>query len=112
MHEFIQAGYPVAQVTQLNRVRKFQQVVFLSCVLGALGKHLEKRYLLQRPANCKWSTLKYPMEKPPRKEFVLWREALRQIAPECGILDRLGDHLHKGYTIWEWRIDLANGRLT
>ena len=112
MHEFIQAGYPAAQLARLNRVRKFQQVVFLSCVLGASGKHLEKKYLLQRPANCKWSTLKYPTEKPPRKDFVLWKEALRQIVPECGIQDRLGDHLHKGYKIWEWRVDRANGRLT
>ena len=112
MKEFIRAGYSSTQLVRLNRVRKFQQVVFLSCVLGASGKQLEKRYLLRRPAGCKWSTLDFPVEKPPRKDFHLWADALRQIVPECGIPDRLGDFAHRGYKIWEWRVDHANGRLT
>ena len=112
MKEFIRAGYSSTQLVRLNRVRKFQQVVFLSCVLGASGKQLEKRYLLRRPAGCKWSTLDFPVEKPPRKDFRLWADALRQIVPECGIPDRLGDFAHRGYKIWEWRVDHANGCLT
>jgi len=36
---------------------------------------------------------------------------LRQIVPECGIPDRLGNYEHIGYKIWEWRVDHVNGRL-
>ena len=45
---FREAGFAVAELKRLNRVRLHQQVLFLSCVLGASGKHLDTKYLKKR----------------------------------------------------------------
>ena len=88
-----------------------QQVLFLSCVLGASGKTLDLKYLKKSEAGEKWSTLNFPNEQPPPKDFCLWEKALRQIVPAEGIMDRLGNFQHKGYKIWPWRYDSENARL-
>ena len=63
------------------QVRLFMQVLFLSDVLGASGKNLDAKYLRRRREDECWSNIKFPREKPPRKDFVLWEEALLQVAP-------------------------------
>ena len=45
--------------------------------------------MTKRNPEEKWSTLRFPKEKPPNKDFKLWRMALRQIVPAGGIPDRL-----------------------
>jgi hypothetical protein len=66
MLEFAKLGYDLPTLVRLNQVRLYQQVVFLSCVLGASGKELDEKYLYKRPSNQKWSTLGFPNESPPR----------------------------------------------
>ena len=111
MQIFEDEGYTLIELARLNRVRLHQQVVFLSCILGASGKDLDSKYLDRRPDTTNWSELNFPKEKPPRKDFQLWREALHHIAPPVGIQDRLGAFLHSGYKIWDWRIDAAGERI-
>ena len=41
MQRFLELGFSAAQLVILNRVRFHQQVVFLSCVLNALGSDLD-----------------------------------------------------------------------
>ena len=53
----------------------------------------------------------YPKEKPPRRDFILWEEAIRQIVPAGGIQDRLGNFNHIGFKKWEWCYDEDNNRL-
>ena len=65
------------------------QVLFLSDVLGANGKTLDPKYLKKRPEGENWSTIKFPQERPPRKDFKLWKEALLQIAPAGSVNDRI-----------------------
>ncbi len=48
MARFIAAGYGGEDLLTLNRVRKHQQVLFLSDILGASGGLLDKRYLEMR----------------------------------------------------------------
>ncbi len=48
MARFIAAGYEGEELLTLNRVRKHQQVLFLSDILGASGGSLDKRYLEKR----------------------------------------------------------------
>ena len=96
---------------RLNRVHVHQQVLFLSCVLGASEKSLDKNNMTKQKPAEKWSTLRFPKEKPPKKKFQLWRMALRQIVPAGGIPDRLGRLTHNGYKIWNWRWDLEGRRL-
>ena len=76
---------------RLNRVRVHQQVLFMSSVLGASGKSLDKKYMTKHKLEEKWYTLRFPKENPPKKDFQLWRMALRQIVLARGIPDRLGD---------------------
>ncbi len=45
MARFIDAGYKGEDLLTLNRVRKHQQVLILSDILGASGGSLDKRYL-------------------------------------------------------------------
>jgi hypothetical protein len=111
MQRFLEQGYSTAQLLTLNRVRKHQQVIFLSCVLNALGSDLDGRYLHRRPDGQKWSELKFPKEHPSPSDFRLWREALGQIIPPGGVSVRLGRCLHIGYKIWDWRVCREEGYL-
>ena len=58
------------ELCRLNRVRLHQQVLFLSCVLGASGKMLDTRYLRKRKEGELWSKVKFPVEKPPNNQAV------------------------------------------
>ena len=72
---------------------------------------MDKNHMTKRKPGEKWSTLRFPKEKPPNKDFQLWRMALRQIVPAGGIPDRLERLTHNGYKIWNWRWDLERKRL-
>ena len=102
--EFERIGYGESVLDRLERVRCHQQVVFLSEVVGPSGRSLDERYLRPRPEGETWSTLKFPVEKPPAKDFRLWATALRQIVPNGGLRTHLGRFLHAGYKQWEWRL--------
>ena len=48
MSRFITRGYTANDLVIFNRVRKHQQVLFLSDILGAGGGSVDKRYLQKR----------------------------------------------------------------
>ena len=77
MRMFVGAGFNKDDLQRLNRVRVHQQVLFLSCVLGASGKSLDKKYMTMRKTGDRWSKLKFPKEKPTKTDFNLWKVALR-----------------------------------
>jgi hypothetical protein len=104
MWEFVRVGYKGAELRRLNRVRLYQMVIFLSDILGASGCCLDERYLRKRPVGEKWSTLRFPKEKHSPADFRLWQHALRWVVPVEGLPVRLGQFLHKGYKVWEWRV--------
>ena len=111
MKEFMRLGYSMDKLQRLNRVRLFMQVLFLSDILGASGKSLDKKYLQRRREDEQWSKLRFPREKPPRKDVLLWEEALQQLAPGGCIADRLGRFLAPGHKIWDWRLDTEANEL-
>ena len=55
MQMFVAVGFSKDDLVRLNRVRLHQQVLFLSCVLGASGKTLDMKYTTPRQAEEKWS---------------------------------------------------------
>ena len=71
--------------------------------LGASGKTLDLKYLTKRKEEEQWSTMVFPKEKPPQRDFAFWKLALRQVVPIGGISDRLGRFINRGYKIWDWR---------
>ena len=48
MKLFEQKGFRADDFERLNKVRLHQQVLFLSCVLGATGKSLDMKYMSKR----------------------------------------------------------------
>ena len=69
MLEFVRVGYGKEDLLRLNQVRIFQQVLFMSDILGAEGKSLDYQYLKCRPKHEKGSSLQFPKEAPPQKYF-------------------------------------------
>ena len=105
LREFIRLGYKGTDLTRLNRVRLYQQVLFLSDIVNATGGELDERYLKKRPRNERWSVIDFPKEKPAASDFRLWAVAIRRIVPTGGLAVRLGRMLHSGYKLWEWRVN-------
>jgi hypothetical protein len=62
MARLIVVGYRDNDLRMLNKVRKHQQVLFLSDILGAGGESLDKRYLQKRREIDCWSMMKFPRE--------------------------------------------------
>ena len=50
-------------------------------------------------------------ERPPKKDFLLWEMALRQVVPAGGIQDCLGRVLNIDCKVWNWRLDVEGQRL-
>ena len=72
MLEFVSIGYVSNELLLLlNRVWKHQQVMFISDVLYAAGKNVDMKYLTQRQAEEKWSTLRFQNDQPPWNDFKL-----------------------------------------
>ena len=60
MLEFERIGCCGDMLEQLNPVRIYMQVLFLSGILGANGKNLDKQYLTKRNLSEKWSRANFP----------------------------------------------------
>ncbi len=109
MTRFIGLGYGADDLLILNRVRKHQQVPFLSNILGAGGKSLDKRYLQnRRDADC-WSTMRFSREMVTEVEMHLWHMAIMQLVAAGPACNRLGTSITEGHTIWDWRIQEESG---
>ena len=109
--ELKRKGHLTEDPRQLNRVRVHQQVLFLSDVLGASGKSLDKNYMKQRVVGEQWYTFWFPKEKPPCKDFRLWHQAIAQLILAGGIMDRIGNFKAHPYKIWQWILDNEDTRL-
>jgi hypothetical protein len=108
---FENADYDEKALIHLNRVRCHQQALFISDVLGASGKTIDRRYLTWRQKGETWSTLIFPQERPPDKDFKLWESALFSIAPRGRLQDCIGKFVEKGHKIWDWRYDEEEAKL-
>jgi hypothetical protein len=106
MQAVIEAGVTNAdKLVKINRFRCHQQVLFISNILDAGGKCLDKKYLKQRQDNESWSTHIFPIKKPPRGHGTLWEQILYTLAPQSHAQQRVGRFLTKGHKIWDWRYD-------
>jgi hypothetical protein len=82
MKAVIEAGVTNSEeLVKINRFRCHQQVLFMSDILDAGGKCLDKKHSKQQQDNESWSTLIFPIEKPPRKHGKLWEQVLYSLAP-------------------------------
>jgi hypothetical protein len=96
MVAFEHADYDQKSLVRLNRVQCHQQAVFISDVLNASRKAVDRRYLRQRQRRELWSTLIFPQEMPPKKDFKLWENALLCIAPRGRLQDQIWEICGEG----------------
>ncbi len=104
MARLIAIGYRGDVLWTLNKVRKHQQVIFLSDILGARGESLDKHYLQKRWGTERWSTMKFPWEVVIEVEMHLWHTAITQVIAAGPARNRLGTLNEEGHKIWDWRI--------
>ena len=79
MSRFIARGYTTDELAILNRVRKHQQVLFLSDILGAGGGSVDKRYLQKCRSGELWSSMKFPCKEVTTPDMELWCRAIAQV---------------------------------
>jgi hypothetical protein len=65
----------------INRFRCHQEIFFLSDVLDARGKCVDKKYLDLWKHHEVWSTIIFPLEKPPCQNIALWQAVVYSLAP-------------------------------
>ncbi len=111
MARLIAIGYRGNDLRTLNRVRKHQQVLFLSDILGAGGKSLDKGYLKKQLGTECWSTMKSPLEVVTEVEMRLWRTAITQVVAAGPARNRIGTFKEEGHKIWDSRIQEEAGQL-
>jgi hypothetical protein len=104
MARLIVVGYRDDDLLTLNRVRKHQQVLFLSNILGAGSESLNKQYLQKQWETDHWSTMKFPWEIVTEVEMQLWHTAIIQVVAAGSARNRLGAFIKEGRKIWDWRI--------
>ncbi len=85
-------------------MRKHQQVLFLSDILGAGGGSLDKRYLKKRQVEECWSLVKFPREEVTVAEMELWCRTVAQIVSYGPAQASLGPFKAEGQKLWEWRV--------
>ncbi len=101
MKVFVEYEFTNNELLRPNQVRCNQQVIFYSNVFDAGGSALDRRYLERRPPGATWSTLIFPQESPPAKDYRLWQQALCLIASRGRPQQRLGKFDSAGHKIWE-----------
>jgi hypothetical protein len=101
MARFIAMGYTAEELRILNRVRKHQQVLFLSDILGAGGGSVDKRYLTKHLPGEWWSSMKFPREVVNESEMGLWRCAIAQVVTHGPAQASLGAFKVDGHKLWE-----------
>ena len=106
MRALMEAGFSdEEELRKLNRFRCHQQVLYLSDILEANGKTLNKRYLWKRQSNEYWSSILFPNENPPNRHLGLWRSTLDALVPRGRLESRVGAFEHNGHAISEWTYD-------
>jgi hypothetical protein len=104
MQAAIEAGIKdPSELKKLNKYQCHQQVLYVSDVLDAGGKCLNKQYLSRRCKEENWSRVIFPTEKPPQGHILLWHQVLYAVAPRGRVQTRVGRFLNKGHKVWEWR---------
>ena len=96
------AGHSPEQLQRLNRVRLYQQALFLSDVTTASGRLIDPSRTQRRPRAEPWSRIRFPNQSPSDQDFSFWRESLLALHPIRGLGARIGPYRLVGHRVWEW----------
>jgi hypothetical protein len=87
----------------INRFCCHQKIFFLLDVLDAGGKCVDKKYLDLQKYHKVWSTIIFPLEKPPRQNIALWQAVVYSLAPRGQVQKSVSRFSSQGHKVWEWR---------
>jgi hypothetical protein len=99
------------ELAVINRARCHQQVLFLSDILDAGGKCVDKRYLNFQQEDEIWSTAIFPLEKPPHQHLAIWRAAVYALTQRGRMQDRNGRFVSKSHKVWDWQYHKESNHL-
>lgn len=97
------------ELVRLNRVRLHQQVIFGLVIMDAGGRSPDRKYLSEQSLEENWSYVKFPNEKPPTRDFKLWKETLPQLC--CQGRLRMGPYVRLEHKLWNWTYNLEGVKL-
>ena len=80
-------------------------MLFLSDVMDASGRVIDRKYLQPGPMDKTWSDLVFPIELLAPSHYMIWKKAIPQIRALGGGL-HLGRYTQQGHKIWELRYNL------
>ncbi len=89
MQAFGRLNYNSNKLQCLNRFRMHQQVLYLSDVMDASGRGIDRKYLQPRSMEETWSDLVFPIEQLAPRDFRIWKDAIPKFWA-------LGGRLHLG----------------
>ena len=100
---FIYNGaYDITDLVILNQGRKHKKVHSLADILHCDCKTVDPEMFLRQQTKI-ISTRQFSIEKPTKKDKVLWRQALYVItSPNLTIQDSIGDFLHSPHRQLWW----------
>ena len=111
MQVFFEQGYFPESLLRLNRVRIYWQALFLSDILMASGKKINKEIIGQPQVCRKQLWLRWPTEHPTELDFQLWRDAVMTLCQSWNTRTRLGLLIAPTHRIWDWRWEEGSGCL-
>jgi hypothetical protein len=102
---FWQAGHRTHRLQALNRCRLAHNLLFLSNMALACGRHIDL-FLLAPPkqdsAKCR-SSYKFPNCQPSQADWKLWFEFWTAMTGNAGLLNiPLGEWIHPSHRTWQW----------
>jgi hypothetical protein len=100
MKVLVRNGFSNEALRRLNRVRVYQQLLFMSDVLTASGNKINSEVLSRRSEGEAWSNMTWPNENPTEMDFEMWRRAMLAICPSQRGGTRVGRFTGPTHRIW------------
>jgi hypothetical protein len=103
--DVLAAGYRTHSLQALNRCRLAHNLLFLSNMALACGRHIDL-FLLAPPkqdsAKCR-SLYKFPNCQPSQADWKLWFKFWTAMTSNAGLLNiPLGEWIHPSHRTWQW----------
>ena len=110
---FLDKGATGRKLISLNRCRLANQLLYLSDMVSANGRRLEKALTLPPTDDTRCSRFNFPREEPTDEDWIVWLEFWAQVTDAGGLLRQpLGQWLAPTHRIWHWFYDATTDVVT
>lgn len=106
MEELVMRGYRGKTLAMLNRARKRQEAVFMSCISTASGTRLDETYMHDWHDSPEYgygkhrSRFEFGLELPTQDDWDCWRQTLRSVTHNGNHPTSLGSWVSPSPRIW------------